>query len=386
MDVEERLRDFLRREADGGVVPPELFGRIAHRARIRRRVTALMAGVALVALTAGSIAGIRAGVSWLPTARPAAPGPALTPIPDPGDQQVVGPGTVIATGEVDGKHWNLVAYQSDSGLCVDLHVGQGASGGCGAAPTEEDVVFGQGSVSGLDRMSIHGQASKQVASVEVRPSEGELVTTGIIPDPAGFGVNFFVLFVPLETTGELVALDAAGNVLARHQLHPPVRAPSCCREDVLDEQEVVVYYPLDWVRANEPLMSGVEGVQEIFSVGTFALTPGPAGCEDLPGRAVESMEPADALVTLQEVSTQNDFGPRPTDFGSTEGNTHDPFDCLANVDRLSMQVFTFSDEGRDFRSYVVFGSEAPEDTKRSAWQVLERFLVCDPTSPPGDCL
>lgn len=300
----------------------------------------------------------------------------------------MGPGIVLASGEVDGKPWKLVAYQSESGLCVDLEIERGATGGCGPVPIEGDLVFGQGRVLGLERMIIHGKVSERVASVEVRPLEGDPVATEIIPDPAGLGVNFFVLFVPLDTLGEVVALDAAGNVLQSDLLQPLEleELPTCCQEDVLDEHKVTVYYPLDWLRAEEPLVSGVEGVQEILSVGTFAMTPGVEECEDLPGRAMESMEPADALVTLQEVSTGEGFVPRPSDFGTTEGDTPDAVDCLRNADQLSLEMFTFSEEGRHFRAYVAFGLEAPEDARDSAWQVLEGFLVCDPASLSGDCL
>jgi hypothetical protein len=49
-------------------------------------------------------------------------------------------------------------------------------------------------------------------------------------------------------------------------------------------------------------------------------------------------------------------------------------------------MFTFSEEGRDFRAYVAFGSDVPGDAKQSAGQVLKSFLVCDPASRPGDCL
>jgi hypothetical protein len=119
-------------------------------------------------------------------------GPSFTPIAEPGDQRVIGPAVVLASGEVDGKSWKLIAYESASGLCVDLEIKEGAAGGCGSVPMHHDLELSQGSVFGLDRTMIHGKVSGRVASVEVRPLDGDPVATEIIPDSVGFGVNFFV--------------------------------------------------------------------------------------------------------------------------------------------------------------------------------------------------
>ena len=383
----DSVRNLLDR-AVGWYEPPDQLLEVARRRierrRIRRRMSAGAIGLVVCVL----------GVFLVWQAfRPAGGGQvigdgALTPAPRPGDQRVVGPRIVLASGEVDGKPWKLVAYESEPGLCVDVEIEQGAVGSCGSIGTDRDLELGQGSVFGLDKMIIHGKVSERVARVEVRPVEGSPVAASIIPDPGGLGANFFVLFVPPDTLGEVVAVDAAGNVLQSVRLRPLEREepPTCCREEVLDEHKVVVYYPLDWVRAEEPLIGQVEGVQELFSVGTFAMTPGVADCETLPGRALESMGPGDALVTLQEVSTTEGFGPRPQAFGPTKGDAIDSVDCLARPEQLSLEVFTFSEAGRDFRAYVAFGSEVPEERKRSALRVLDSFLVCDPTSGSGDCL
>jgi hypothetical protein len=383
----DSVRDLLDR-AVGWYEPPDQLLEAARarieRRRIRRRVSA--GAIGLVVSVLGALLVWQAFRST--GGGEVIGGPELTPIPQPGDQRVFGPGIVLANGEVDGKPWKLLAYQSESGLCVDLEIEHGAVGGCGPVPIDRDLELVQGGVLGLGKMIIHGNVSGRVASVEVRPVEGEPVSTSIIPDPGGLGVNFFVAFVPRDTLGEVVALDAAGHVLQSLRLRPLEREqlPTCCLEDVLDEHKVTVYYPLDWVRTEQPLIGRVEGVEEIFSVGTFAMMPGVEQCEDLPALALESMGPVDALVTLQEVSTDNGFGPRPRDFGTTNGDTSDSVDCLSSTDQLSLEGFTFSEGGRDFRAYVAFGSEVPEETKRSAWQVLESFLVCDPASKPGDCL
>lgn len=383
----DSVRDLLDR-AVGWYEPPDQLLEAARRRMERRRIRRRMGAGAI-----GFVVSVLGVLLVWQAFRPAGGGQVigddvLTPAPPPGDQRVVGPQIVLASGEVDGTPWRLVAYESESGLCVDVEIEQGAVGGCGSMPLDRDLEVGQGSVSGLDKMIIHGKVSERVARVEVHPVEGSPVAARIISDPGGLGVNFFVLFVPPDTLGDVVAVDAAGNVLQSVRLRSLEREepPTCCREDVLDEHKVVVYYPLDWVRTEEPLIGQVEGVQELFSVGTFAMTPGVADCENLPGRALESMGPGDALVTVQEVSTTEGFGPRPQTFSPTKGNAFDSVDCLARPEQLSLEVFTFSEAGRDFRAYVAFGSEVPEERKLSALRVLDSFLVCDPTSGSGDCL
>lgn len=214
----DSVRDLLDR-AVGWYEPPDQLleaarGRMERR-RIRRRVSA--GAVALVVSVLGAL------LVWL--AFRSAGGQVigntdLTPIPHPGDQRVFGPGVVLASGEVDGRPWKLLAYQSESGLCVDLEIEQGAAGGCGPVPLDGDLVLMQGGIFGLDKMILHGMVSERVAVVEVRSVEGHPVATSIIPDPGGLGVNFFVLFVPPDTLGEVVAVDAAGNVLDSSRLRP----------------------------------------------------------------------------------------------------------------------------------------------------------------------
>jgi hypothetical protein len=143
----------------------------------------------------------------------------LTRIPHPGDQPVFGPGIVLATGEVDATPWKLVAYQSDSGLCVDLRIERGAGGFCSAGIVRH-LVLGQATIAGLDKMIVHGMVPQRVAAVEVRPVEGDPIPARLVPDPGELGVNFFVLFVPRGTVGEIVAFDTAGDILETRRLRP----------------------------------------------------------------------------------------------------------------------------------------------------------------------
>ena len=229
----DSVRDLLDR-AVGWYEPPdrllEAARRRMERRRIRRRVGAGAIGFVV------SVLGVL--LVWQ-AFRPAGGGQVIG---DGGDQRVVGPRIVLASGEVDGTPWRLVAYESESGLCVDVEIERGAVGGCGSMPIDRDLELGQGGVLGLDKMIIHGEVSQRVAIVEVRPVEGAPVAASIIPDPGGLGVNFFVLFVPPDTVGEVVALDAAGNVLRSVRLRPLgwEERPTCCREDVLDEHKVAV--------------------------------------------------------------------------------------------------------------------------------------------------
>ena len=215
----DSVRDLLDRAVGWYEQPDQLLEaarRRMERRRIRRRVGAGAIGFVV------SVLGVL--LVWQ-AFRPAGGGQvigdgALTPAPRPGDQRVVGPRIALASGEVDGRPWRLVAYESESGLCVDVEIEQGAVGGCGSIPIDRDLELGQGSVFGLDKMIIHGKVSKRVALVEVRPVEGSQVAASVIPDPGGLGVNFFVLFVPPDTLGDVVAVDAAGNVLESVRLRP----------------------------------------------------------------------------------------------------------------------------------------------------------------------
>jgi hypothetical protein len=176
--------------------------------------------VAVLVAAAGSWAAFAALRESADDGMPPVPSLSLTPIPQPGDQRVIGPAVVLARGVVDRTPWKLLAYRSESGLCVDLEIEEGSTGGCGPVPMDREFEVSQGSVLGLDRMIIHGKVSERVASVEVRPLDGGPIATEIISDPAGLGVSFFVQFVPRDTLGEIVALDAAGNLLQSVRLRP----------------------------------------------------------------------------------------------------------------------------------------------------------------------
>jgi hypothetical protein len=217
----DSVRDLLDR-AVGWYEPPDQLLEAARvrmeRRRIRRRVSAGAIGLVVSVLGA-----LLVWLAFRPAGGQVIGSTDLTPIPPPGDQRVFGPAVVLASGDVDGRPWKLLAYQSESGLCVDLEIEQGAAGGCGAVPIDGDLVLMQGGVFGLDKIILHGMVSERVAAVEVRSVKGHPVATPIIPDPGEMGVNFFVLFVPPDALGEVVAVDAAGNVLDSARLRPVER-------------------------------------------------------------------------------------------------------------------------------------------------------------------
>lgn len=133
---------------------------------------------------------------------------------DPGDgNRQLRPTTVVAQGQVDGIPWELVAYSSDSGLCVDLRLGRGSGGGCGHdIGPDRAVNVGITSSHGGFRFA-QGVARKDVAAVRIELSNGDILdlqTTNL----SSFEVNFLATPLPDDAVIEtVVALDGNGEVV-----------------------------------------------------------------------------------------------------------------------------------------------------------------------------
>lgn len=76
---------------------------------------------------------------------------------DPGDgNRQLTPRVVVLEGTVEGVRWELVAYDSDRGVCADLRFWRGANGGCGfGIGPERTLGVAQGESSGGPRF-VHG--------------------------------------------------------------------------------------------------------------------------------------------------------------------------------------------------------------------------------------
>jgi hypothetical protein len=60
--------------------------------------------------------------------------------------------------------------------------------------------------------------------------------------------------------------------------------------------------------------------------------------------------------------------------------------CVDTAGEPFLRRFEFEDGGRSFLAYVAIGPEASQKTNEQLWNILDSFLICDPASPPGDCL
>jgi hypothetical protein len=399
MEVDPRLRELLQREADRAVLPDRLHREVLRRAGIRRRITAFVTAGALVALSVGGVAGIQ-GLQSLLERRPVGPGSRAPVGPDMGDEVFpmhpapVGARVVVAEGTEAGQNWALIAYESREGLCVDLQVGQGRGGGCGwGVPEKNDLGLSEGSQLGVPGTIIHGVLSKRVSSLEARFESGgqvpmtKSVLLEIIDGPAGFDVNFFVAFLPGKARGVILAKDSKGAVLqsqllvlAGQQRQEPFT------EEVIDRHKITIYFLEGWQRA-ESQLAPTPAADEILALGTNYLRAGADECPEIPETALEDMRPIDAFVYLQESSSGLGFPrSRPAKFSAELGEEPEWVSCLANRSTLSVRVVRFSDGGRFFSALVAWGSSAPKERLVEAWEILDNLLVCDTSSPPGDCL
>jgi len=382
-DIDHRITAFLHDEAERASLPTGMYPRVLRRAKIRRLVTATTSALAIVGLVMGGI--VTAGALRSPP--PAPPiGPAESPTPQ---DQSTGPKTVVGQGTVSGQRWRLLAYGSDSELCVDLDLGGGSGGGCGFdVPGRRDLGLSVGSQSGLSKTIIHGVVSRRVATLVVALDDGERIDVDIIESSDDFNVNFFVAFLPPDAKGSVEASGNQGTVLQKDRLRSlsKLRDQKAFIEDVLDDHKLTAYYPESWNRASERLTPELDQPTELVSIGTGELIAGGRDCVQIPERAIEAFGPADALVTLQEVGETADFPDRPKTFGAEDGDVPESSACLANADDILFRVFRFDDGGRSFLAYVAIGNSASAQTREQVWGILDSFIVCDPNSPPGDCL
>jgi hypothetical protein len=158
---------------------------------------------------------------------------------DPG---VVGDKTVIAYGTVQGAPWSLVAYNlrdsdAPSGLnpASQLFI-TGVGGGDGAlyetTPWQPNDL-GAGRMHGDHQNfdSIAGVVSTRIGSVRLELSDGTSREPDLIAGPAGVDARYFVLFVPDDASGRLVAFDAAGREIEqmclRDMIGVPPRGDAC---------------------------------------------------------------------------------------------------------------------------------------------------------------
>lgn len=215
-DIERRISTFLHEEAQEASPSNEMYRHVRRRARLRRMVTATVAGVAAVSVVLGGV--VAAGALRSPSTTQ----PRGLPLesPSPADHEVRAK-TEVGRGTVSGQTWTLVAHEGDSGLCVDLQVGDGTSSVCGFdVPGQRDLGLSESSQRAVSRTAIHGAVSKGVLALQVTLDDGERIDVDIIQGPAGFDVNFFAAFLPPDAEGVVEARDSQGSLLESLPISP----------------------------------------------------------------------------------------------------------------------------------------------------------------------
>lgn len=139
------------------------------------------------------------------------------------------------------------------------------------------------------------------------------------------------------------------------------------------EHGFTVSFPNDWHRATDVLADQLVEPYEVLSLGTFPLVPGGDEGDCGPGNAVEDVGSENALIWLIESpregtnSADSEFPPRPDDFASFHEKDDFSSGCIRS---FPIYGGAFSDAGRDFHVYVVFGSSVNQELARTTWDVL----------------
>jgi hypothetical protein len=137
---------------------------------------------------------------------------------DPGDENLqLTDKVVVAEGERNGVAWQLLAYDSQAGLCVGLRAGPGEGAGCGSGVPPLPISVGWGQQAGFGAIA-QGIVRKDVSLVRLELSNGATIETTPVGADAGFEANFFVASLPEDI--DLVrgiAIAADGRELGRQE-------------------------------------------------------------------------------------------------------------------------------------------------------------------------
>jgi hypothetical protein len=178
----------------------------------------------------------------------------------------------------------------------------------------------------------------------------------------------------------IAGIAASTAWLGRHEPDPVVTAAGDLVTYADPARGFTVAYPPTWHRATSSLTPHLGEPGEILSLGTGDLPSGGTSCAQFPVAALEAMSTSDALLTVQERSTGDfSFPPRPIRFppDGSENISEVP-DCLAAPPPFDNWWFSFQDGGRSFHVLVAIGTQASEQTRAEAWEILGTFTVDPP--------
>ncbi len=236
--AQARAREALRQAmyADGAVSTAR--SRTMRSRQVPRLL--LAAALALVLLSVPAFGIVSRFASWINSWR------------DPDSPAAMAPDVVIAAG-VSGVHWEVVATETDQGLCLfTVYQYEGdrmGTGGCGwgvdiygypsAAPRGygaggDELHWvegsnGSGHSAGLNQRIVKGVTAERVASVDLELADGSTMRADLLPRPEGVEapVNFWWMVLPAGATDvgvpihALIARDSAGIVLERRIVDQP---------------------------------------------------------------------------------------------------------------------------------------------------------------------
>ena len=256
MNLETRLRETMDRHAPS-LAPREMPPGTASRV-YRRRAAAIATTAALTTALVAGVAGLYRYLSGGPAIRPAAEqtvarpsttesgvtyaGPAPFAHLAPGEWPTVEVGgverpyvdresgaeldkTVVASGYVEGTEWTMTAFAVHGfGTCGELFLGEtGDYGGVrfcsdGGEPGQMDLRIA-GTSFGLGPLTAYtGVISDAVDRVVFELADGSRKAADLLQAPPGLDARSFVLFVPRDAAGRVVALDADGALVASEPL------------------------------------------------------------------------------------------------------------------------------------------------------------------------
>jgi hypothetical protein len=142
-----------------------------------------------------------------------------------------------------------------------------------------------------------------------------------------------------------------------------------------------VTFPSNWHRAGRSLTPSITDPVEILSLATFPLREGDELCGARGGGPLARVEPAGALVTIQERGRGAyggaDFPPRPSHFRpdpALPGRSTWPYCAVRPGDPPLPMLdywFGFGDAGRAFHVLVAVGRSAPAGVRRDAFRILD---------------
>lgn len=120
------------------------------------------------------------------------------------------PAVVVAEGDDGAARWELVAHQSDQGLCLLLNHGTSSGTGCGhnVGPNE---AIGGGPSGGQGWQFLSGPVRKDVARLIIELDDGTTIALRPVGSGSGFEVNFYATpLSPERKAVRGVALNGVG--------------------------------------------------------------------------------------------------------------------------------------------------------------------------------